>query len=684
MLQATEVKQFTIDIDTGGTFTDGFFSDGSRFEMVKTDTTPHDLTVCFNKCVEEGAKRFGFKNVSDFLRRTKTIRFSTTVGTNALIQKSGPKLGLIVTKGYENTLYQDQENPVLDFIVDRDMVVGLDEEVSENGEIVMPVKKEEIRRATKELLEKGARALVVSLKNSHINQENEKSVREVFYEDYPRHYLGTKTIQLASQISSRSNNGIRTNAAVVNAYLHRDLVKYLYKADDQMRQKDFINPLLIAHASGGVTRVAKTKAIDTYNSGPAAGLMGAKYIGDLYDLENILTIDIGGTSSDIGIISDRELAFDTESSIADIPVHVPLIQVNAIGGGGGSIAKVTREGNIQLGPESAGAVPGPACYDLGGTKPTVTDACVVLGLLDPKFYLNGTKKISKEKAVAAIKKLIADPLNISVEEAALKVVERLEEIGAEKLKDVVKEKNKNIIDFQLFSYGGGGGLFSAGIAKKSGIRRVYSFPFSSVFSAFGLSTADVSHNYHERLDFRYSKNNSISEMKRLAKPLIEKMKKLAYRDMRGEGFNSNAVQFRLSIEVVSADRKRREIFNLPPDFFADSSNERGKEFLHQAIKELQSNEILIEFIRLSSNVVVSDFKLPRLEITTDEPKPKSEREIYWRDGFRSTKIYDMEGLTSGHIVKGPAVLESQNTSIAIPKGATFQVDEHLNGIMEVQ
>jgi len=682
--EATKVKQFTIDIDTGGTFTDGFFSDGDRFETVKTDTTPHDLTVCFNKCVVEGAKRFGFENVSDFLRQTKTIRFSTTVGTNALIQKTGPKIGLIVTKGYEDTLYQEQENPVLDYIIDREMVIGLEEDVSESGEVIKAASNEDIRQATKQLLEKGARAFVVSLKNAHVNNENERLVRDVLYEDYPRHYLGTKTIQLGSQISSRVNNGIRTNAAVVNAYLHRDLVKYLYKADDQMRQQAFTNPLLIAHANGGVARVAKTKAIDTYNSGPAAGLMGSKYIGDLYGLDNILSIDIGGTSSDIGIIADSELTFDTESSIANIPVHTPLIQVDSIGGGGGSIAKVTSDGELQLGPESAGSVPGPACYDLGGTKPTVTDASVVLGLLDPDFYLNGTKQISKEKAVEAIQKWIAEPLEISVEEAAVKILDKLEEVGAEKLKEVVEERNRSIDRFKLFSFGGGGGLFSAGIAKKSGINQVYSFPFSSVFSAFGLSTAAVVHNYQERMDFHYKENETTTEIKALAKPLIEKMEKLAHRDMRGEGFRANDVQYNLSIEAVSADGRKREIFTLPNDFLADQSEHKVKEALNEAAKELNSKEITVEFIRLNSHVIVSDFELPKLEKVSEAPKPKSVRDIYWREGPQETNVYDMATLQPGQTITGPAVLESPSTSIAVPKGATFQMDEHLNGIMEVE
>lgn len=347
--------QYTVDIDTGGTFTDGFFSYGDQFEAVKVDTTPHDLTVCFNNCIAEGAKRFGFKNVSDFLKETKTIRLSTTVGTNSLIQQTGPKIGLIVTKGNEKALYQQDDNPLLNFLIQPELVVSVDEEVSENGELVKAINEEEVKLATKQLLEQGARVLVVSLRNSHANQQNEKRVRKIIQEDFPKHYLETKPIQLGSEISSRANDAIRTNAAVVNAYLHPDMVKYLYKADEGVRQKGFTKPLLIAHANGGVARVAKTKALDTYNSGPASGLMGTRYIGKMYGLDNIMSVDVGGTSTDVGLISNGELTFDTESSIAEIPVHSPLIHVLSVGGGGGSIAKVTPEGTIQLGPESAGA-----------------------------------------------------------------------------------------------------------------------------------------------------------------------------------------------------------------------------------------------------------------------------------------------------------------------------------------
>ena len=675
--------QYTVDIDTGGTFTDGFFSYGDQFEVVKVDTTPHDLTVCFNNCIREGAKRFGFESVNDFLKRTKTIRLSTTVGTNSLIQRTGPKLGIIVTKGHEDTLYQDGHNPLINYLIQPELVVSIDEHVSDNGEIIKPVNEEEVKAATKKLLELGTRVIIVSLENSHKNNQNEKMVKKIIQDDFPKHYLGTKPIQLGSEISTRSDDAIRTNAAVVNAYLHRDMVKYLYKADESTRQKGYTKPLLIAHANGGVARVAKTKALDTYNSGPAAGLMGTKYIGELYGLKNIMTVDVGGTSTDVGLISNGELTFDTESSIAGIPVHSPLIHVLSVGGGGGSIAKVGNEGELLLGPESAGAVPGPACFDLGGTKPTVTDACVVLGLVDPDYFLGGTKKISKEKAIQAIEKWIASPLNITVEAAAALIVDKIEEIGGDTLQLLSTERGKDINDFELFSFGGGGGLFSAGMAKKAGIKKIYSFPFSSVFSAFGLSTADIAHNYQERIDYSYRPGQSVHDLISSSTDLLEKMKKLSYRDMRGEGFTPESIRFDVSVEVVSADQQQRNIFALAIEDFNGNDASQLQEALTNIADQLQTDHMTIEFMRLNSFVTASHYALPTLESGEANPIPKSIRNIYWTNDFIHTNIYDIETLKPGHVINGPAILESSNTSIVVPVGAIFTMDQHLNGVMEV-
>ncbi|MED4600550.1 hydantoinase/oxoprolinase family protein [Paenibacillus validus] len=681
------MSQFTVDIDTGGTFTDGFFTQGGKYETVKVDTTPHDLTVCFNQCIAEGARRFGFENVGDFLLQTKTIRLSTTVGTNSLIQRTGPKLGLIVTEGFDRSLYQEK-NPVLNFLVEPELVVGIRGKVAEDGSISVEVDEDEVRSATKKLLDAGARAFVVSLKNAHLNTDNERKVRDIIQTDFPTHYLGAKSVLLAGEISLRADDGIRTNAAIVNAYLHRDMVKYLYKADEGIRQQGLTNPLLIAHSNGGVARVAKTKAIDTYNSGPAAGLMGTQYVGQQYGIDNILTLDVGGTSTDVGLIYNGKMTFDTASSIAKVPVHTPLIHVLSVGGGGGSIAKVTKEGKVQVGPESAGAVPGPACFNLGGSKPTVTDAAVILGLIDPEFFLGGKKKLHAQKSHDAIQRSIAAPLHISVREAAGLIIDELTTIGSEALKSLAAERGYTPENFVLFSFGGGGGLFCADMAQKCGIKRIYTFPFSSVFSAFGLSTADINHVYETRSRFQIRANEDSADPA-LHSELSEKlgiMKNWAYRDMRGEGFSQEEVCFDIEVEVTTADGKKRGIYPLPFSTVETQANAKEiNEYLQGLCRTWKASELIVEFIRLRAQAPVSHYRLPEAAMSDSNPLPaqKGFRSIGMGTDQFEARIYDLSLLKPGNEIAGPAIIESNDTTIFIPPNAGYRMDQHLNGILEV-
>ncbi len=681
-----QVPQFTIDIDTGGTFTDGFFTRGEKYETVKVDTTPHDFTVGFNKCIEEGARRFGYENVEEFLRQTKTIRLSTTVGTNSLIQRTGPKLGLIVTKGYEKTLYQEK-NPILHYLVDPELVIGIRENVGDDGRIIEEVDEEDVRRVTKQLLEAGARAFVVSLKNAHLNISNERKIRDIIQQDLPTHYLGAKPVLLAGEISLRDNDGIRTNASIVNAYLHRDMVKYLYKGDEGTRKKGLQSPLLIAHSNGGVARVAKTKAIDTYNSGPAAGMMGTQFVGNQYGLDNILTVDVGGTSTDVGMIYKGKMTFDTESSIAGVPVHTPLIHVLSVGGGGGSIAKVNKDGKIQVGPESAGAVPGPACFDLGGSKPTVTDAAVTLGLIDPEYFLGGKKKLNVQKAHDVIERSIASRLNISVQEAAAGILDELTAIGANALKSLAIERGHTPENFTLFSFGGGGGLFCAEMAKKAGIKKIYTFPFSSVFSAFGLSTADINHTYELRSGVRVEGNGEGigTAQEEAIVNKITTMKKWAYRDMRGEGFNGSEVSFSLEVEVKTPNGEKRGIYALPSLIGEDINLHEVNEFLQGLCRTLRVPELVVEFLRLRAQALVSHYRLPEVELANESPEEakKGTRSLAIEGKVYDTNVYDLTKLKPNNTIAGPAIIESNDTTIYIPPAATYITDRHLNGILEV-
>ncbi|MBA7632400.1 Acetophenone carboxylase alpha subunit [subsurface metagenome] len=244
--------KFIIDIDNGGTFTDGFFTGDGRIEWVKVDTTPHDLSVCFLKCIEDGAKKFGV-TVPQLLHETEVIRFSTTHATNTLIQRSGPRLGLIVTRDFEKSLYSSTaKSPALDFIIPSEMVVGIDERTGKNNLDI-----EQVRLAIRSLLGRGARIIVVSLHGAHIDSTSELKIRQIADDDYPKHYLGAVPLMLSSEVSTADDDASRTNVALLNAYFHPDMVRFLYKAEDDVRNIGYRKPLLVVHSDSGVTRVAE-------------------------------------------------------------------------------------------------------------------------------------------------------------------------------------------------------------------------------------------------------------------------------------------------------------------------------------------------------------------------------------------------------------------------------------------
>ena len=454
---------YTIDIDTGGTFTDGFFVEGSRVRTVKVPTTPHDLTLCFLECITAGARQLEV-SVEDMLVNTEVIRFSTTIGTNTLIERNGTKVGLLVSHGEEGTLQVTGEEGDEPPLVHPEMVRTLKGSVAEDGRVIEAVDRDEALQAAQQLLDDGARCLVVSLKNSAYNATQEQQVRTWIKEEYPRDYLGSVPVFLSSDITNLPGNRERTNAAVLNAYIHARLVKFLYKAGEDLRKRFYNRPLLIVHATGGVARVAKTKAINTYNSGPAAGLMGAAALSRLYGIKDLVSGDMGGTSFDMGLVRNGQPNFTLRPEVEGLPLATPMVAIRAIGAGGGSIAAV-RRGKLQVGPQSAGALPGPACFDLGGTNATVTDADVVLGYIDPAYYLGGAMKLDRKKAAEAIEARVGSALGLDLISAAMAIRDGVDMSMGTELKAVVDSTSK---DFNpvLAIYGGAGSAHCCGLAER--------------------------------------------------------------------------------------------------------------------------------------------------------------------------------------------------------------------------
>lgn len=691
--------EFTIDIDTGGTFTDGFFVREKEVRTVKVPTTPHDLTVCFLECVKEGARQFGI-DIHQMLLNTNIIRYSNTIGTNTIIQRTGAKLGLIVTRGNENTLYRKskvsfEENGIRTFISEG-MISGIEEAIDEKGQVVKPVNPDEVLEKAQFLIDQGARAIVVSLKNSWLNPIHEKEVKKIIKKEYPNFYLGSATVFLSSEVIDRPDDALRTNNALVNAYIHGMLVKYLYKAEEDLRRNFFFRPLMVVHSNGGVARVAKTRAINTYSSGPVAGLMGAAFLSKLYGYQNLITTDMGGTSFDIGIILNGTYSFNMTPIVGGLPINLPMIEIETLGMGGGSIAKVDpKKKELKVGPESAGALPGPAAFDLGGREATVTDSDIVLGFIDPNYFLGGRMKLNKKRASEAIQDRIGTPLRLNLEEAAKEIKSRADQMIAKEVEKAFAAKagKKGMLnDMVLMVYGGAGPTHCCAFADLLGIEKILTTPFSPVFSAFGSSIMDVLHLYSE------TKPTLLFDGKEYTNPFsflnerIEHLRTIAFRDMRGEGFSPEKIE--IYLEFFMSYRGDKEEIKLKLPYLQFQTKEDLEKIYKDFVKEhrrlhpnidCSGKPIMLMTLGLGVLAPTPHFQISEFPFQGEKPDKalKGEREVFWRkDGYEKTQIYDREKLGVGNKILGPAIIEARDTTYVVPAGWELNVDRYKNGMIQ--
>ncbi len=673
---------YTLDIDTGGTFTDGFVVRGGEARIVKVPTTPHDLTICFLETIAAAADVFDV-SVEDFLFDADIIRFSNTIGTNTIIQRDGSKVGLLVSKGMAAiapTMNGDGKSP----LVDADMVVEISETTDIDGKVAAEPDEAEVLNAVQVLVDRGARGIVVSFGNSHLNAANERAVRKIIKAEYPRDYLGSVSVFLSSDISARAGLEERLNSAVLNAYIHAKLARLLYKAGEDLRQKGYRKTLFIGHNNASVARVAKTRAINTYNSGPAAGLLGAKEIGALYGINNLISTDMGGTSYDIGYVRGGQASYALEPDVEGFPCNLPMMAIQALGTGGGSIAHI-EDGVLKVGPQSAGALPGPACFNLGGGKATVTDANLVLGVLDPDFFLGGSMKLDVEKARQVIQRDVAEPLGITVEEAAAQILQTVNRGMGQAVASVAKNFPEDEVP-AVIAYGGAGGLHACSIAAEAKISKVIMTPFSSVSSAYSSSLMDAGHLYYSRAGIDFSEKLDCEVLDKI----IEGKWQEAVRDMRGEGFDEDKLSGELQLFVRSSSGEKDVMTVAPLGFYKDHA--QLSEILAQAADALTATgEDAAGGMRLETIAVMVQAEIPHYEMQPlDEANPntdnaiKCHRPIYVASkyDFVNSPIYDREKLGRGSVVTGPALAESDKTTILVLEGWKMTVDQFNNAILE--
>jgi N-methylhydantoinase A/oxoprolinase/acetone carboxylase beta subunit len=708
----------SLDVDIGGTFTDLFLSYDGKTIFTKTPTTGYNLSVGFMRAVKDAAGRLGI-SVKDLLGSTEVIRYSTTIAMNTLLQHSGPKLALITTEGFEDIVpigkgasWSDQ----LTFreirnlarivkpepLISREMTIGVKERVNSRGEIIRPLDEEDFLEKLQYLVDRGARGFVVSLIFSYANPDHEKRIAQIIRREYPDFYLGAMPVILSSEVAPKQNEYTRTVTTILNAYLHYSMWEQISGTGDELRNSGYDKTIMMVHNSGGMAEVFRTAAIQTFNGGPVAGLIGGAYVGKVLGYDNIVVTDMGGTSFDLGLVVAGSSRFYQYHPLIDRWwVDMTVLETRSIGAGGGSIAWLnpTMGNRLEVGPQGAGSMPGPASYNLGGTEPTVTDADIVLGYINPDYYHGGRLKLSRERAVGAIRDKIAKPLGIDVEAAALLVKKIVDANMGDTIAKETFLRGYEPRDFILFGYGGAGPTHCCNYGPYAGINKIVVFPFSPVFCAFGSSTMDILHLYEQSLRLPLISPVSMKPFEDydVFNKAIKALQERAIKDITNEGFPLESIKFGLEIEAKYGGQLNILRFMSPLVFINSPADVAAvyKAFedeycrVYNRISAYPQGGVDVLNLILRATVDHPKPKLPTYPQEGEKPVPealKGKRNAYWVEygEFRPTPIYDAARLQNGNIIEGPAVIEAEDTTTVMPPVMKLSVDKYHNFILEMK
>jgi len=645
---------YTVDVDIGGTLTDGLFSDGQKAEIVKVDTTPHDFTVCFFDCLNEGARRSGFAELASFLEEVDVMRWSSTIATNVMAERKGPKVGLLVSGTAPEHLYGPEPSAAVGFLISPQHLAA----------VRTPVDRSEVLAATRQLLERGVRRICVSFAGADQDPREERLARAWIEEQYSDHYLGSVPVLLGSDMLRHPDNQTRTHLALINAYVHPSLATTLFKAEDEVLSLRYRHPLYVGHVNGGVARVSKTKAVDTAESGPVFGLRASAHFARAYGFDRVLSLDVGGTTSKIGLIQDGEPAVARTGELFGIGLQIPWTVLHSLSIGGGSVAGVD-DGALTLGPESMAAYPGPACYGLGSDRATLTDALLVAGMLNPDRFLGGRRRLDADRGAAAIDADVARPRGVQVPDAAVAVIEA----AMTRISDVSRSAlDRPAGSTVLFAFGGNGANLAALTADRLGCERAVVFRLGPVFSAFGSSISMVSHV--DETWPRCTLGDRIA-LDRL-KGMLEETRQRVLRDVAGEGFDPGRADVRTEVVVRQEDAERRLSFDGEVDGMRAAMNRMATEAGPDAVLERAS---------VIAICPVQVYAPPELPLRPHTPDPVGRRMLAVAGGPKEAAIYDWDALQAGAHIQGPAVLEASANTCTVPVGWGLEVDRFGNGLL---
>ncbi len=674
-----------IGIDVGGTFTDIVLIDdkGKKIHYTKVLTVPKSPAQGVLNGIEK-ILRLASASMSDL--DYMVHGHGTTIGTNALIERKGAKTGLITTAGFRDVLeiarIERPDEGLYDLTVDtpeplvpRYLRVEVNERVGAHGEIICPLDEASVVRAAKYLKEQGAQTIAVCLLFSFLNPQHEECVKEICRDIYPEAF-----VSISSEICPEFREFERTSTTVINAYLQPIVERYIRNLTAMLNEKYGKVEVRIMQASGGAmsAETARDHAVNIVNSGPAGGAVAGAFIGKLLGDKQLMTVDMGGTSFDIGLIVGGVPRVSSEGKFEGYPVKIPAVDVHAIGAGGGSIAWIDTGGALNMGPQSAAADPGPACYGFGGELPVVTDANLVLGRLNADYFLGGEMKLYPDKARAAIEKHIARPMKLSLEDAAYGMIRVVNANMVKGMSGSSIEKGFDPREFTLVAFGGAGPLHACELAKEIGMNKIVIPLYPGALSAFGLVTSDIRHDYVQTIA-KPAASVEPGDLLRAYAAMEEK----ARAQLREEKIPESEVEIQWTADLRYAGQAYE--LNVPvtrngkltrKDIEATVARFHA---LHQKVYEYSSTDEPVDVInvRLIGGGQVPDVKLPRRKRGVASPRAalKGKRPVYYAGrGFLNVPVYERDLLQPGNVVKGPCMIEEIISSTVVIPGALAKVD----------
>jgi N-methylhydantoinase A len=691
-----ESESYYIASDIGGTFTDlvCLTSSGALYTL-KTLTTYPDPSEGFILLINKLVKKLGL-TVQELLSRTRVLVHGSTLATNAILTRSGAKVAFLATDGFEDLLIQRMQYkewgrfdlteppPEQWVLVPRNLCFGIKERITHKGEVFIHLDENGCKKVFGRLKKEKVDAIAVCFINSFVNPVHEKAVKQLIVKNLPQ----VKHLSLSHEVNPQIGEYYRASTTVLDAYIKPIMREYLSKLVEKLRCAGFHYDVHIATCSGGIvpSGVASVKTILTINSGPSLAPSSAIYLGRLANWNNVISVDMGGTSFDVVVCKNLTIPLRYLSQIGKFHFSVPAVEVHSIGAGGGSIAWVDEKGILRVGPMSAASMPGPACYGFGGTEPTVTDADIVLGYINPEYFAGGEIKLNVNLAIKAIKEKVCEKTGLDVIEAAIGIYDIVNSNMVDAIRVVTIQRGEDPRDYKLIAGGGASGVHVVRLAQELRICEVIVPRFASCYSAFGLLIGELK---YETL------KSMVVEADRLsmdtANEVFRKLEEEGRRIFVENGIDEKTIYHRRFLDMRYVEQIHQITTPVPLGELRDLEEVKRKfHELHETLygyKELDSPIEIVNFKVLTCSKLPEVSLLRQKRQTQDSSQAlKGKREVFWREynGYRATEIYDGEKLLHGNVVVGPAIIELPTTSIVLPPKVILNVDPYGNYVVIVE